>query len=73
MESNGLANVFNLSLGKEATVSIIGVGSGVGRIVDRIQACGLPNTELCAVGMNGEELKEIVFLHNTSQINFCPV
>lgn len=63
MESNGLANVFNLSLGKEATVSIIGVGSGVGRIVDRIQACGLPNTELCAVGMNGEELKEIVFLH----------
>ena len=44
MEDNNLEFPFDFQL-KRSSVSIIGIGGGAGRIVNKMQACELPDTE----------------------------
>ena len=48
---------------KTCSFSIIGIGGGAGRIVEKIQKNGLPSVDLCVFGMNGEEIGELSLAH----------
>lgn len=43
----------------KSIVSIIGIGGGAGRIVNKMQACRLTDTELSIFGMNRKEMEEL--------------
>ena len=43
----------------KSIVSIICIGGGAGRIVNKIQACKLTDTELSVFGMNRKEMEEL--------------
>lgn len=47
----------------KSIVSIIGVGGGAGRIVNKMQACELTDTELSVFGMNRKEMEELSLPH----------
>ena len=47
----------------KSIVSIIGVGGGAGRIVNKMQACELTDTELSIFGMNRKEMEELSLPH----------
>lgn len=59
MEDNNLKFPFDFPKESKPAVSIIGIGGGAGRIVNKMQACELPDTELSAFGMNREEMEEL--------------
>jgi cell division GTPase FtsZ len=62
MEDNNLEFPFDFQL-KKSSVSIIGIGGGAGRIVNKIQDCELPDTELSVFGMNRKEMEELSLPH----------
>lgn len=62
MEDNNLEFPFDFQL-KKSSVSIIGIGGGAGRIVNKMQACELPDTELSVFGMNRKEMEELSLPH----------
>lgn len=62
MEDNNLEFPFDFQL-KKSSVSIIGVGGGAGRIVNKIQTCKLTDTELSVFGMNRKEMEELSLPH----------
>ena len=62
MEDNNLEFLFDFQL-KKSFVSIIGIGGGAGRIVNKMQACELPDTELSVFGMNRKEMEELSLPH----------
>ena len=62
MEDNNLEFPFDFQL-KKSSISIIGVGGGAGRIVNKMQACELPDTELSVFGMNRKEMEELSLPH----------
>ena len=45
------------------SISIIGIGGGAGRIVNKMQACELTDTELNVFGMNRKEMEELSLPH----------
>lgn len=47
----------------KSIVSIICIGGGAGRIVNKIQACKLTDTELSVFGMNRKEMEELSLPH----------
>lgn len=47
----------------KSIVSIIGIGGGAGRIVNKMQACELTDTELNVFGMNRKEMEELSLPH----------
>lgn len=47
----------------KSIVSIIGIGGGAGRIVNKMQACRLTDTELSIFGMNRKEMEELSLPH----------
>ena len=59
MEDNNLKFPFDFPKESKPAVSIIGIGGGAGRIVNKMQACELPDTELSEFGMNREEMEEL--------------
>ncbi len=63
MESNEPIKPFDFPQFTESSVSIIGIGGGAGRIVDKMQTCELPDTDLCAFGMNKKEMGELSLAH----------
>lgn len=62
MEDNNLEFPFDFQF-KKTSVSIIGIGGGAGRIVNKMQACELPDTELSVFGMNRKEMEELSLPH----------
>lgn len=62
MEDNNLEFPFDFQL-KKSSVSIIGIGGGAGRIVNKMQACELTGTELSVFGMNRKEMEELSLPH----------
>lgn len=62
MEDNNLEFPFDFQL-KKSSVSIIGIGGGAGRTVNKMQACELPDTELSVFGMNRKEMEELSLPH----------
>lgn len=62
MEDNNLEFPFDFQL-KKSFVSIIGIGGGAGRIVNKMQACELTDTELSVFGMNRKEMEELSLPH----------
>ncbi len=63
MESNEPIKTFEFPQFTGPSVSIIGIGGGAGRIVDKMQTCELPNIDLCAFGMNRKEMSELALAH----------
>lgn len=65
MEKNDLSEpVFDFGIPhKTCSFSIIGIGGGAGRIVEKIQKNELPHVDLCVFGMNGEEIGELSLAH----------
>lgn len=61
MEKNDLSEpVFDFGIPhKTCSFSIIGIGGGAGRIVEKMQKCELPNTDLYVFGMNKKEMREL--------------
>ena len=62
MEDKYLEFPFDFQL-KKSSISIIGIGGGAGRIVNKMQACELPDTELSVFGMNRKEMEELSLPH----------
>lgn len=58
MEDNNLEFPFDFQL-KKSSVPIIGIGGGAGRIVNKMQACELTDTDLSVFGMNKKEMEEL--------------
>lgn len=54
---------FDFQPNKTCSFSIIGIGGGAGRIVEKIQKNELPDVDLCVFGMNGEEIGELSLAH----------
>ena len=48
---------------KTCSFSIIGIGGGAGRIVEKMQKCELPDTDLYVFGMNKKEMRELSLAH----------
>lgn len=63
MEDNNLKFPFDFPKESKPAVSIIGIGGGAGRIVNKMQACELPDTELSVFGMNRKEMEELSLPH----------
>lgn len=65
MEKNDLSEpVFDFGIPhKTCSFSIIGIGGGAGRIVEKTQKNELPHVDLCVFGMNGEEIGELSLAH----------
>lgn len=61
MEKNDLSEpVFDFGIPhKTCSFSIIGIGGGAGRIVEKMQKCELPDTDLYVFGMNKKEMREL--------------
>lgn len=59
MEDNNLKFPFDFPKESKPAVSIIGIGGGAGRIVNKMQACELTDTELSVLGMNRKEMEEL--------------
>lgn len=62
MEDNDWELPFDFRLNK-TFVSIIGIDGGAGRIVNQMQAYGLPDTELSVFGMNSKEMEKLSLPH----------
>lgn len=62
MEDNNSEFSFDFKL-RETIVSVIGIGGGAGRIVDKMQTCKLLDTVLYAFGMNRQEILELSLPH----------
>lgn len=62
MEDNNLEFPFFPKESKPV-ISIIGIGGGAGRIVNKIQTCKLTDTELSVFGMNRKEMEELSLPH----------
>ena len=65
MEKNDLSEpVFDFDIQpKICFASIIGIGGGAGRIVEKMQKCELPDTDLYVFGMNKKEMRELSLAH----------
>lgn len=63
MEDNNLEFPFVFPKESKPVISIIGIGGGAGRIVNKIQACKLTDTELSVFGMNRKEMEELSLPH----------
>lgn len=63
MEDNNLKFPFDFPKESKPAVSIIGIGGGAGRIVNKMQACELTDTELSVFGMNRKEMEELSLPH----------
>ena len=63
MEDNNLEFPFDFQQFKKMSVSIIGIGGGAGRIVNKMQVYELPDTELSVFGMNRKEMEELSLPH----------
>ena len=63
MEDNNLEFPFVFPKESKPVISIIGIGGGAGRIVNKIQDCELPDTELSVFGMNRKEMEELSLPH----------
>lgn len=65
MEKNDLSEpVFDFGIPhKTCSFSIIGIGGGAGRFVEKMQKNELPDVDLCVFGMNGEEIGELSLAH----------
>lgn len=63
MKDNNLKFPFDFPKESKLAVSIIGIGGGAGRIVNKMQACGLTDTELSIFGMNRKEMEELSLPH----------
>lgn len=63
MEDNNLEFPFVFPKESKPVISIIGIGGGAGRIVNKMQACELPDTELSVFGMNRKEMEELSLPH----------
>ena len=63
MEDNNLEFPFDFPKESKPTVSIIGIGGGAGRIVNKMQACELSDTELNVFGMNRKEMEKLSLPH----------
>lgn len=48
---------------KTCSTSIIGIGGGAGRIVEKMQKCELLDTDLYVFGMNKKEMRELSLAH----------
>lgn len=65
MKKNDLSEpVFDFGIPhKTCSFSIIGIGGGAGRIVEKIQKYELPDTNLYVFGMNKKEMRELSLAH----------
>lgn len=63
MEDNNLEFPFVFPKESKPVISIIGIGGGAGRIVNKMQACRLTDTELSIFGMNRKEMEELSLPH----------
>ena len=63
MEDNNLEFPFVFPKESKPVISIIGIGGGAGRIVNKIQTCNLTDTELSVFGMNRKEMEELSLPH----------
>ena len=63
MEDNDLKLLLKSIIESKPAISIIGIGGGAGRIVNKMQACELPDTELSVFGMNRKEMEELSLPH----------
>lgn len=63
MESNEAIRSFDFPEFTRPSVSIIGIGGGAGRIVDKMQMCKQFDAEFCAFGMNRVEMSELSLAH----------
>lgn len=63
MEDNNLEFPFVFPKESKPVISIIGIGGGAGRIVNKIQTCKLTDTELSVFGMNRKEMEELSLPH----------
>ena len=63
MEDNYLKLLLKSIIESKPAISIIGIGGGAGRIVNKMQVCELPDTELSVFGMNRKEMEELSLLH----------
>ena len=63
MEDNNLEFPFVFPKESKPVISIIGIGGGAGRIVNKIQTCKLTDTELSVFGMNRKDMEELSLPH----------
>lgn len=63
MEENDLFKDLIKRFETPAICSILGIGGGAGRIVNKMQRYELPDTELCVFGMNKREMGELSLVH----------
>lgn len=63
MEDNDLKLLLKSIIESKPAISIIGIGGGAGRIVNKMQACELTDTELSVFGMNRKEMEELSLPH----------
>lgn len=63
MEDNDLKLLLKSIIESKPDISIIGIGGGAGRIVNKMQACELTDTELNVFGMNRKEMEELSLPH----------
>ena len=63
MEDNDLKLLLKSIIESKPAISIIGIGGGAGRIVNKMQVCELPDTELSVFGMNRKEMEELSLPH----------
>ena len=63
MEDNDLKLLLKSIIESKLAISIIGIGGGAGRIVNKMQACELTDTELNVFGMNRKEMEELSLPH----------
>ncbi len=63
MEDNDLKLLLKSIIESKPAISIIGIGGGAGRIVNKMQACELTDTELNVFGMNRKEMEELSLPH----------
>lgn len=63
MEDNDLKLLLKSIIESKPAISIIGIGGGAGRIVNKMQVCELTDTELNVFGMNRKEMEELSLPH----------
>ena len=63
MEDNDLKLLLKSIIESKPAISIIGIGGGASRIVNKMQACELTDTELNVFGMNRKEMEELSLPH----------
>lgn len=63
MESNESIKPFDFSQFTGISVSIIGIGGGAGRIIDKMQKSEQSDIDFCTFGMNRKEMCELSLAH----------